>query len=92
MPDAKFMCLDIKNFYLTAALNYFEYMRMPLEFFPTWIREQYQLEQHAYKGFVHLRMERAVWGLPHAGILANKLLRKQLAPHGYHECTNTPGL
>ena len=27
---AKYMCLDIKNFYLTAALNYFEYMQMPL--------------------------------------------------------------
>jgi hypothetical protein len=86
------MCLDIKNFYLTAALDYFEYMRMPLELFPTWVREQYKLEQHAYKGFVHLRMERAVWGLPQAGILANKLLRKRLAPHGYHECVNTPGL
>ncbi len=53
-PDAKYMCLDIKIFYLTAAHDYFEYMRMPLELFPTWIRQQYQLEQHAYKGFVHL--------------------------------------
>jgi hypothetical protein len=24
--------------------------------------------------------------------LANKLLHKQLAPHGYYECVNTPGL
>jgi hypothetical protein len=24
------------------------------------------------------------------GILANKFLRKQLAPHGYCECVNTP--
>ena len=31
---AKYMCLDIKNFYLTAALNYFEYMWMPLSVFP----------------------------------------------------------
>jgi hypothetical protein len=90
--DAKFMCLDIKNFYLTAALDYFEYMRMPLELFPTWIRQQYDLDNCTYKGFVHLRLEQAVWGLPQAGILANKLLRKRLAPHGYHECANTPGL
>ncbi len=27
---AQYMCLDIKNFYLTAALDYFEYMKMPL--------------------------------------------------------------
>jgi hypothetical protein len=24
--DARYMCLDIKNFYLTAALKYYEYM------------------------------------------------------------------
>jgi hypothetical protein len=37
-------------------------------------------------------MECAVWGLPQAGILANKLLRKWLTPHEYYECINTPGL
>jgi hypothetical protein len=88
----KYMCLDIKNFYLTAALDYFEYMQMPLSVFPEWIKKQYKLDKHAQNSFVYLRMERAVWGLPQAGILANKLLRKQLAPHGYYECINTPGL
>jgi hypothetical protein len=33
-----------------------------------------------------------VWGLPQAGILANKQLKQKLAPFGYHECKNTPGL
>ncbi len=37
-------------------------------------------------------MQRAIWGLPQAGILANKLLRHRLLPHGYYECNNTPGL
>ena len=31
-------------------------------------------------------------GLPQAGILANKLLRRRLLPHGYYKCANTPGL
>jgi hypothetical protein len=43
-------------------------------------------------GWVHLEMRRAVWGLPQAGILANKKLRWKLAPFGYHECIDTPGL
>ncbi len=80
---AKYMCLDIKNFYLTDALDYFEYMRMPLSVFPEWIKQQYKLDKHAQNGFVYLRMERAVWGLPQARILANKLLRKRLAHHGF---------
>jgi hypothetical protein len=33
-----------------------------------------------------------VWGTPQAGIAANKLLCKQLAPHGYYECKQMPGL
>ena len=86
------MCLDIKNFYLTAKLEYFEYMRMPLDLFPLWIQEQYDLKALAYNGFIHLEMRRAVWGLPQAGILANKRLRQKLAPFGYYEHVNTPGL
>jgi len=90
--NAKYMCLDIGNFYLTAALEYFEYMRIPLALFPTWIVEQYDLKRHALNDYVHLEMRRAVWGLPQAGILANKRLRRKLAPFGYYECVNTPGL
>jgi hypothetical protein len=37
-------------------------------------------------------MRQAVWGLPQAGILANKCLCHKLAPFGYYKSTNTPGL
>jgi hypothetical protein len=72
----KYMCLDIKKFYLTAPLNWFEYIKMLLSLFPSWTKEQYNLDRLAKNGFVYLEMRRAVWGLPQAGILANKLLRK----------------
>jgi hypothetical protein len=35
---AKYMCLDIKNFYLTAALDYYEYVKIPLALFSEWIK------------------------------------------------------
>lgn len=90
--NARYMCLDLSLFYLSAALEYYEYMKIPLALFPAWIVEQYNLLQHAKDGMVHIEMRRAVWGLPQAGILANKKLRRKLAPHGYHEHANTPGL
>ena len=90
--DARYMCLDLSLFYLSAALEYYEYMKIPFALFPPWIVEQYNLAQHAKNGMVHIEMRRAVWGLPQAGILANKKLRRKLAPHGYHEHENTPGL
>jgi len=34
------MCLGFKNFYLTAALDYYEYMEIPLALFPEWIKKQ----------------------------------------------------
>jgi hypothetical protein len=86
------MCLDIKNFYLMAVLEYYEYMKIPFTFFPKWIVEQYNLTRHALHSSVHLEMRRAVWGLPQVGILANKCLRQKLAPFGYYQSTNTPGL
>ncbi len=65
---------------------------MPLAVFPVWIKKQYNLDKHVHIGYVYLCMERAVWGLPQAGILANKLLQKRLVPHRYYKCINTPGL
>jgi hypothetical protein len=91
--DARYMCIDLKNFYLTENLDYYEYMKMPLNIFPQWIIDQYELHKHAVDGMVHIEMrKKAVWGLPQAGILANKKLRQELEPHGYHEHENTPGL
>jgi hypothetical protein len=69
---AKYMCMDIKNFYLTVTIEYFEYMKIPFALFPSWIVEQYDLAKHQKDGWVYLEMRRAVWGIPQAGILAIK--------------------
>ena len=64
---AKCMCIDIKNFYLMAKLEYseymtiFEYMTIPLAYFPKWIVKQYDLNLHA-NNKVNLELWRAVWG------------------------------
>jgi hypothetical protein len=66
------MCIVIKFIYLTAKLEYFEYMTISLALFPDWIIEQYDLKWHALIEKVHLELRSAVWGLPQARILANK--------------------
>jgi hypothetical protein len=90
--NAKYMCLDLKRFYLSAPLDRYAYMHIPIGMFPTWIVEQYDLLSKVVKGYIYMEMRQAVWGLPQAGILANKLLRKRLAPKGYYECKQTLGL
>jgi hypothetical protein len=58
-----------------VALKYFEYMKMPLELFPTWIVDQYNLKKHSKNGWMYLKMHHTMWDLPQAGILANKCLQ-----------------
>ncbi len=86
------MCLDLKNFYLLAPFDRHKYMRIPISMFPAWIVAQYGLLHKVVKGHIYLEVQRTVWGLPQAGILANKLLGKRLVPHGYYEYKHTPGL
>jgi hypothetical protein len=35
-------------------------------------------------GHVYIEVQKGMYGLPQAGILANQLLARRLATHGYH--------
>ena len=50
------------------------------------------MREKVYKGHVWIKIIRTMYGLPQAGILSNKLLRKRLALEGYFELPHTPGL
>jgi hypothetical protein len=41
---------------------------------------------------VYIKIQKYMYGLPQAGILANKLLQKRLAVYGYHPTEHTHGL
>ena len=88
--DAKYMCIDIKNFYLRTLLDIFEYMRIPLTMFPNHVAQQYQLLEKENNGFIYVEIRKAIYGLPQSGVLANKPLKKRLAPAGYYEMPHTP--
>ena len=72
---AKYMCIDIKNFYLTAALDYYEYMKIPLALFPEWIKTQYNLNTHARDGFVFLEIQRGM-GPPAGRYFGKQIIAK----------------
>ena len=67
-------------------------MKMPLSIFPQHVKDQYNLDNMAYQGYVWLETRAAIYGLPQAEILANKLLREKLAAHEYYDVNHTPGL
>ena len=65
---------------------------MPIDIIPDEFAQEYDLHNKVHNGFVYMQIEKGMYGLPQVGILANKLLRKNLAPHGYYEMPHTPGL
>ena len=92
-PNAKNVMWDIHNFYLNTPLDRHEYMKIHIDLIPQEIIDQYHLESlKDDHGFVFIRIEKGMYGLPQAGILANQLLQHRLAPHGYAPVQHTPGL
>jgi hypothetical protein len=60
--------------------------------FPTGYIDHYGLNDKVLNGYVYMEICKGMYSLPQAGILANKLLKKRLAIHGYYKQPHTPGL
>ena len=91
-PGAKFVTMDVKNFYLMTPMERPEYMRLQLSLMPPEIIDKYNLNDIADNEWVYVKIVRGMYGLPQAGYLAHKLLAKRLNTHGYYACQFTPGL
>jgi len=91
-PGAKFMTCDIKDFYLNTPMDKFEYMRIPVRDIPATIMDQYNLFDLIHNDHVYVEIRKGMYGLPHAGKIANDRLVQHLATHGYHQAAHTPGL
>ena len=67
-------------------------MRITIKYFREDIQNKYDItsiEEHYY---VHIEIRKGMYGLKEAGIIALKLLVKNLFPLGYHSVHLTPGL
>jgi hypothetical protein len=91
-PGAKYMNIDVENFYLGTPMVQFEYMWVPVKWIPPNIMAQYALTSLIHNNNVMVEISKGMYGLPQAGILANDRLQDHLAKHGYTTTANTPGL
>jgi hypothetical protein len=93
IPGAKFFTMDIKDFYLNMPIKRYEYMRLRLSDMLEDVVDHYQLQRLATPdGFVYCKIQKGMYGLPQVGIIAQELLEKRLAKHGYHQSKITLGL
>jgi len=89
-PGATFIGMDVKNFYLNTPLERFEYMRLPISIIPQEIIDKYNLEDLSEDGWVYMEIQKGMYGLKQACILANQLLATRLNKTGYYPHQFTP--
>jgi hypothetical protein len=70
----------------------FEYLRIPIKLIPLEIITQYALLPLVSDGHIYIEVQKGMYDLPQAVILANHLLAKRLSPHGYRHTNTTLGL
>ena len=92
-PDAKLMWMVIKSFYLNAPLKRYEYFHLKVEDSPKDVQQEYQLQDKATQdGWVYVEVQKGMYGLTQAGLLAQEVLAARWAKHGYKQSKLTPDL
>jgi hypothetical protein len=91
-PGAKLLVIDIIFFYLNTPLGRFQYMVINLASLPQETIKKYDLNELTQDGKVYIEIQKGMYGLLQAGILANELLQRNLAKDGYRPTTHTHGL
>jgi hypothetical protein len=90
---ARYCTIDLKDFYLMTPIACPEYMHRKLRDLPAKFVELYNLPNKVdFNGYIHIKIQKGMYGLPQAGILAQELLKKRLNKHGYQQSPIIPGL
>ena len=81
---ARYCTIDLKDFYLNTPMERPEFMRLKINDLPPEFVALYNLNNIAdQNGTVYMRIQKGMYGLPQAGILAQQLLEQRLNKHGY---------
>ncbi len=71
------MSLDVKNFYLNTQMTGYEYVQIKINDVPGEIIKQYNLHEKMDKdGYLYIEVQKGMYGLPQAEILAQELLEQ----------------
>ena len=68
------MSLDLTDFYIMHDLERKEYVRIRLAEIPPEIMDEYELHQYVHQGSVIFQVNKALFGLPQAGLISQQQL------------------
>ncbi len=90
---AKFMTMDIKDFYLNTLMARYEYLRLRIADMPDDVIEQYNLRDNTTPTAISIaKYKRGCMACHRPVSLPNNIVKERLQKHSYHQSQTTPGL
>ena len=89
---AKFFSLDLKDFFLASPMAEKEYMKMHIRHIPLDIRDKYNINDIAHNNYVYIQINKGMYGLKQAAVLAYNNLVNVMQQYGYKPCPFSTGL
>ena len=83
------MSCDLKDFFLALTMGRPEYMRIPWKLIPDDIRAQYNLYDKVHNDHIYVKINKGMYGLKQAAILAYEQLVEHLDNYGYEPVIGT---
>ena len=91
--NAKFMSIDISNFFIQTDLKDYHYIRFHINMIPQEIIDEYNLKLIVEPdGWCYAEIRKTMYGLKESSYLSNLELKRILAKEGYVPSRFTPGL
>ena len=87
--ESKWLTIDIKDYYLNTPLTRPEYLRIAAKFLPPTVIQSHNLQQYIRNNALLFQVNKGMYGLPQAGLLAQQRLITHLASAGCHQTDTT---
>ena len=89
---ARFFSLDLKDFFLASPMREKEYMRIHIRHIPLDIRDKYNINDIVHDNYVYIQINKGMYGLKQAAVLAYNNLVNVMKQYGYSPCTLSPNI
>ena len=89
---AKLVTCDLKDFFLATPMDTPEFMKIPIKVIPPDIQQQYQIATLQHNESVYIKIQKGMYGLKQAAILAYNKLVAHLEKYGYRPIKHIVGL
>ena len=84
--------VDAKQVYLNNIMEKHEYYNIAIRLIPQEVIDEYNPTDKQINRFLYVWVDKEMYGLVQAGIIAHTALKEHLRPFGYEPSLITPGL